>query len=387
MARQDKIRVGIVGTGFVGRGLSILLSKSPEMEVSQLLTRRRGNIPGLGVDREHVTREPGRLMETSDIIVVSTGNPVYSTEIIDTALSHGLPVVTMDADTLVLSGSWLSRKGLITEAEGDQPGSLAALGEEVVQMGFNPLVYGNIKWFLNHHPTLADMTYWSGKQGYSLPSVTSFTDGTKVQIEQCLVANGLNADILKQGLAGPEAKDLEEGALGLADKARSLGRPISDYILCPNAPPGVFIAATHEESLAWGLETYKLGKGPVYVLHRPHHLCFFEIPKTINRLIHSKKVLLDNGLSPRVGVASIAKTELRPGCLIEKGIGSMEVRGETVNILEQPDHVPIGLMSGAHIRRTVLPGQLITRDDVDIPESMAARAWEETLSLLRKKNP
>jgi predicted homoserine dehydrogenase-like protein len=381
---QTPIRVGIVGTGFVGRGLSLLLTNRSDMQVSGVLTRRTGPVPDLGINPELVTNEPRRLFELSDVIVVSTGDPIYSTEIIDLAFEFGLPVVTMDVDTLVVTGSWLKRRGLVTEAEGDQPGCLATLKEEALQMGFTPLVYGNIKWYLNHTPSFDDMLYWGKKQGYSLQSVTSFTDGTKLQTEQCLVANGLGAGITRQGLEGIRSCSLDEGSAVLAQIAQSLGKPISDYIICHGAPPGVFIAATHDTSLAWGLETYKLGKGPFYLLHRPYHLCFFEIPKTILRFMHSKEVLLDNGLFPEISVASIAKKELTAGTVIQKGIGSMEVRGEALRIPDQPEHVPVGLLQNAHIKRKVEKGQLITWADIDIPESKAAQAWFETLRLLRQ---
>ena len=45
-----------------------------------------------------------------------------------------------------------------------------------------------MKGFLNHHPTPGEMRYWAKRQGISLRQVTSFTDGTKIQIEQAFVA-------------------------------------------------------------------------------------------------------------------------------------------------------------------------------------------------------
>jgi predicted homoserine dehydrogenase-like protein len=109
------------------------------------------------------------------------------------------------------------------------------------------------------------------------------------------------------------------------------------------------------------------------------HLCFFETPNTILNLINSNEILIDNGAYPTISVASIAKKELKVGNYIGKGIGSMEVRGEAVTIAEQPQHVPIGLMSQVHIKKNIEPGQLITFDDVELPESMAYQAWMETL--------
>lgn len=102
--------------------------------------------------------------------------------------------------TLSCSGSWVSQRGLFTKRNGDQPGCLAVLKEEILEMGFQPLVYVNIKGYQNLNPSQEDMMFWVNKQGFSPNSVTSFTDNTKLQIEQCLVANGLEPEIAKQGL-------------------------------------------------------------------------------------------------------------------------------------------------------------------------------------------
>ena len=111
----------------------------------------------------------------------------------------------------------------ITEAEGDQPGSIATLYREAIDIGFIPLVLGSIKGYLNTNPSEADMRYWAERNGISLAQVTAFTDGTKVQVEQVHVANGLGADILKQGLMGPESDSHIDGALRLAEIADNTG--------------------------------------------------------------------------------------------------------------------------------------------------------------------
>jgi predicted homoserine dehydrogenase-like protein len=377
---EKPLRIGIVGTGGIGRGLAKLLSKRQDMTISGILTRRTGGIPISGVSHDLIIFQAEKIMETSDLIVVSTGDVIYSTHIINMALRYPLPVVTMDADTQVVSGSWLSKRGVLTEANGDQPGCLAALNKEVIHMGFKPLVYGNIKGFLNQNPSMEDMIFWAEKQGYSIPSVTSFTDGTKLQIEQCLVANHFGLAIAKQGMIGLETSDFEKGAFALGKEAKRLETVLSDYIISRESPPGVFITATHQENLAAELKTYKMGEGPFYLLYKPNHLCFFEIPNTILNLYYRNEILIDNGELPKVSVCSIAKKKIEAGTYISKAIGSMEFRGEAIFISEQPNHVPIGLMSQAHLKRTLEPGQIVTFDDVELPDSLAYKAYMETIT-------
>src|SRR5690606_28580474 len=108
------------------------------------------------------------LIDHSDLIVECSGDVFNGTEVIERAFEAGLPVVTVNAELQVTTGSYLAAKGFITEAEGDQPGSLAALREEALQMGFKPLVYGNMKGYLNHNPLPEDMVYWARRQGISV---------------------------------------------------------------------------------------------------------------------------------------------------------------------------------------------------------------------------
>ncbi|WP_439481437.1 NAD(P)-dependent oxidoreductase [Cyclobacterium plantarum] len=380
-----KLRIGIAGTGGIGRGLAKLIARRQDMVISKILTRRKGKIDDLGVSQDYLTTEQERLFESSDLIVVSTGDAIYSTKVINSAFEYGLPVVTMDADTQVVTGSWLSKRGVITEANGDQPGCLAALNKEILQMGFDPLVYGNIKGFLNKNPSLEDMLFWGQKQGYSLSSVTSFTDGTKLQIEQALIANGLGLDIVQQGLVGYETSDFEKGAFALAEIARNEDKVISDYIISRESPPGVFISATHQEDLAAELQTYKMGNGPFYLLYKPMHLCFFEIPNSILNLVNHGEILLDNGKVPSVSVGAIAKKDLSKGSVIDKGTGGMEVRGEALRIEDAMDHVPIGLLSNVELKRNIEQGELITFDDIHVPDSLALTAWKSTLTDLSLK--
>jgi predicted homoserine dehydrogenase-like protein len=78
-------------------------------------------------------------------------------------------------------------------------------------------------------------------------------------------------------------------------------------------------------------------------------------------------------------VAAIAKRELNNGTFIDQGIGSFHTRGEVVKLADQPGMIPIGLLNQAWLKRKVEPGQILTFDDVEIPESLALTAWMETI--------
>jgi predicted homoserine dehydrogenase-like protein len=384
MPSEKQAKIGIIGTGFIGNGLKKVIGLLTDMTVSSVLTHRNlDHFPGESV----YTNSVQELIDKSDLVVECNGNPVYATEILEQVMEAGIPVVTLDSELHITSGSYLITKGFITEAEGDQPGELAKLHSEIDTVGFKPLVFGNFKGFLNHNPTYEEMQYWSKVQGISIKQVTEATDGTKVQIEQAMVANGLGAVIAKRGLYGPESETINEGANILAEIAKQQGSPISDYLLCsPLAkqkfPAGVFITAEFDPSQADALRYFRLGEGPYYTLVHNYHLCQLEVPNTIRQVFLGNGVFLNNSEQPTASVGAIAKKEMKPGTVIPHDIRSFHVRGEALTIKDYPNHVPIGLMHDVVVKRTVEPGQMVAFDDVDIPDSKAYDAWKFTLNLL-----
>lgn len=374
---ESQKRIGVVGTGLIGKGLIMAVENDPAFVLARILTRRDLDTMVGFPSYEKLTNSVEELVADSDLIVECSGDVLYGTDVVDKAIQAGLPVVTMNSELQVTTGSYFARRGFITEAEGDQPGCLAALHENVVQMGFKPLVYGNVKGFLKLDPQPDEMEYWSSRNGTSLEMTTSFTDGTKVQIEQVFVANGLGAGIAKDGLMGLLSEDAHSGGVPLANIAKEYGLAVSDYILSPKTPPGVFITAEIDSRHKDALRYYKMGEGPYYTMLVNYHLCHLEILKTIRRVLGGGGVLLNNGTHPRISAAAVAKRDLYPGQEIARGIGSFDVRGIAVEISRNSEHVPIGLLSDAVVLRPVKEGEILTFSDVELPNSLALRAWLE----------
>ncbi len=376
MKQESPIRIGIVGTGFVSRHFLYELQRRSGYELGRVLTRRPLESCGEYPRPDALTDSLDQMIEESDVIFECTGDVPYAASTVGPALAAGKPVVTLNAEFHTTLGSYFVDKGLLTEAEGDQPGCLAALDEEAKAMGFTPLVYGNMKAFLNRNPSPEDMKFWAEKQDYSVPMVTSFTDGTKVQIEQCLVANGLNAGIAQEDLIGLETGDLKHAAEELGKAADKAGYPISEYILDRGLQHGVFIVARHDDAQKQPLQNFKFGEGPYYLVIKDYCLVHLEVFKTIDRVVREQRPLLNNSSTPTISVASVAKRDLAPGDFIERGCGSFDLRGICVNIAERPGHLPICLANDLRVQRPVPAGQVLTTADVEMPESDAFGIWE-----------
>jgi predicted homoserine dehydrogenase-like protein len=231
-----------------------------------------------------------------------------------------------------------------------------------------------LKGYLNLNPSEEDMHYWAERQKLSLDQTISFTDGSKLQVEQALTANGLQADIACDGLIGATVDNLAETGF-YADIAKELCRPISDYVLCAGAPPGVLIIAehafAHERRGNVALNRLLTSDGKYFQLLRPHHLIFLEIVRTIADWRQGLPPLLNNTRLPRISVGAVTKKALNKDTLVERGLGSFSMRGMALQIIEHPNHVPICLIQHARLKTSVEAGQLLTFGEVEVPESDA----------------
>src|SRR5690606_2134530 len=144
MSTSHAKRIGVSGTGMIAHCLVRLIKLHySDVVITRVLTRRPLNtladFPLEGV----LTNSIDELVDNADLIIECSGDVFHGTEVIERAFEAGLPVITINAELQVTTGSYLAGKGFLTEAEGDQPGSLAALYEEARAMGFKPLVFGN----------------------------------------------------------------------------------------------------------------------------------------------------------------------------------------------------------------------------------------------------
>jgi predicted homoserine dehydrogenase-like protein len=375
------IRIGMFGTGFIAKEAAKVVQRTEGLEIVKVLTRRPFGSVGW-LDSGLLTHSVNEVIDACDLVFEATGDPIHSTVTVEAALRAGRKVVTMNSELHVTTGSFLSELGYCTEADGDQPGATALLERDAAAMGFERLAYVNIKGFLDPNPSPADMEYWSRRQKLSLVETTSFTDGTKLHVEQAFCANAFGATLARPGMIGSTVAGIHDTD-ELARRARQIGQPISDYVICPAAPPGVFILCDHPDASLlphYGPYEKLLTRGrEAYVLLRPYHLCGLEVAKSLIAAASGAPPLMTNGAVPKVSVAAVAKRPLSTDDIIGHAIGGFDVRGSALLASEAPDHVPIGLLSRARLRRGVPAGQVIQFDDVDLVQSRALEIWLDEL--------
>src|SRR5690606_23422997 len=128
-------RIGLSGTGFIARSFAhMVMRHAPDMRLEKVLTRRSPSALTDFPTHGSVTNSIDELIEHSDLVFECSGDVLHSTVVIERAMAAGRPVVTMNSEFHVTTGSWFADRGLLTEAEGDQPGCLAALRENMLAM-------------------------------------------------------------------------------------------------------------------------------------------------------------------------------------------------------------------------------------------------------------
>lgn len=404
-AEGKPIRVGMIGAGFMGQGLTNQVVNSvPGMRMAAVYNRKperarhvyayagcnevvvagkqaeldeciRRGVPAVAEDPLLICRS-GEI----DVIVDVTGSVEFGAQVILEAFSHGKHVVLMNAEVDATIGPILqvyARKfGVILSAcDGDEPGVQMNLVRWVRGLGLLPRVIGNVKGLQDPYRNPATQQGWAERWGQNAAMVTSFADGSKISFEQSIVANATGFKVRERGMSRGRKYDgsiLDIQELYDLDEIRSLGG-IVDYTVGPSGVK-VFCLAEHTDpKQRHYLNLYKMGEGPLYSFWVPYHLVHFEAPNAIARV-----VLFADGLAPPLGgpvveVCAVAKKDLKAGEILDE-YGMYMTYGEAVNSEEMcaNHYLPEGLVEGCRLKRAIPKDSVLTYEDVEIPAGRLA---------------
>ena len=393
------IRVGMVGAGFMGRGLANhIVNTVPGMVLVAVANRTLANAErayveagvaprrvstGSEVDDAITAGEPCVLEDAFellkavqlDCIVDVTGAVEFGARVTVAAIERGLPVATMNAELDGTVGPLLAHRAreagvVLTGVDGDQPGVQGNLIRFVRSLGVTPLVSGNIKGLQDEYRTPTTQKAFAERWGQDPYMVTSFADGTKVSFEQAIVANAHGLTVPKRGLNGwDHTGHVDELTTRYdLDDLRERGG-IVDYVVGARPGPGIYVLGTHDDPRQRHyLELYKLGTGPLYSFYTPYHLCHFEVPNTIARAVDFADAALAAPAGPRVDVVATAKQDLGAGHTVD-GLGGYDTYGvaESTPVTRAEGLLPMGVAEGCVLTRDVPKDAVLTYADVTLP--------------------
>jgi predicted homoserine dehydrogenase-like protein len=154
------------------------------------------------------------------------------------------------------------------------------------------------------------------------------------------------------------------------DELLSIEGGVVDYLVGAAPGPGVFVIGTHDHPLQQHyLNLYKLGEGPYYCFYTPYHLCHFEVPNTIARVVLFHDATTSPLGRPFVEVVAQAKKDLKKGETID-GIGHYMTYGvcENADVVQKEKLLPLGVAEGCILKKDISRDQTLTIDDVILPE-------------------
>jgi predicted homoserine dehydrogenase-like protein len=399
------IRVGMVGAGFMGQGLTNQITHSvPGMRMAAVYNRRPEraehvfrysgfeDIAAAGSQAELdaavragqpvVAADPSLLCgsEEIDVVVDVTGSVEFGAHVILDAFRHGKPVVLMNAEVDATIGPILQvyarQHGVVLSAcEGDEPGLQMNLYRWVKGLGLIPRVIGNVKGLQDPYRNPTTQQGWAERWEQNAAMVTSFADGSKISFEQSIVANATGFKVRQRGMTRGLVYDgsiMDIHELYDLDQLRELGGVV-DYTVGP-AGVKIFCLAEHADpKQRHYLNLYKLGEGPLYPFWVPYHLVHFEAPNAIARVVLFGDNVAPPLAGPVVEVCAVAKRDLAEGEVLDE-YGMYMTYGEAVNVEEMSSmqYLPEGLVEGCRLRRPIRKDEVLTYDDVDLPEGRLA---------------
>jgi predicted homoserine dehydrogenase-like protein len=268
---------------------------------------------------------------------------------------------------------------VFSDADGDQPGVLMRMIDWVRGAGMEVVAAVNCKGFMDVHATPDTVRPWCEKQNTSPAMTTSMADGTKMNLENAVIANATGLLPEVRGMHGITT-DL---AHALNDCARTFRRHgVVDYTLGGDFGGGVFVIGySRDPAVQPYLKYLKMGDGPNYLFFRPYHLCHLETPMSIADAVLDGEATIAPLGPPLVEVIAYAKRDLRAGEPLD-GIGGYTMYGRIDTRARCRGMLPIGMANGARMIRSVRQDEPILVDAVqlgDDPLLMSLREQQECL--------
>jgi predicted homoserine dehydrogenase-like protein len=410
---QAPIRVAIVGAGYMGRGVALeMLLRRTGMRLVAVANRTLAEAERAFRDAGVATvRSVGTLEELEgaleegvpaatedslslcrcegiDVIVEATGEVEVGARTAVEAIAHGKHVVLMNAELDATIGPILKQRAdaagvVVTDTDGDEPGVAMNLYRYVRSLGFEPVLAGNIKGFIDRHRTPATQAEFAARHNQKPPMITSFADGTKLSMEATILANATGFGVTRRGMEGPSYPHVRD-MVGHFELDRLLEGGIVDYVLGAEPGTGAFVVGYGDNPIrAQYMSYFKMGDGPLYLWYQPWHLPNFDLPLTVARAALFGDPAVTPLGAPRCEVVTVAKRDLPEGQEFD-GIGGFDGYGtiENATVARAENLLPFGLAKGCRLTRAVAIDEPVSFGDVELPpDRLVDELWNEQLEL------
>ncbi len=396
------IKVTIIGIGTAGKGLLYQTSITPGIEciaIADIVLQKAINAAAEfkrdfrivhNIRELHDTIRKGLLAvcedgellaqcELANVVIDASNTIGAGGHFAITAIENKKHIVMMNSEADLIFGPYLMHLAnknnvVYTSCDGDQPGVIRRLVDDMQLWGFKLVMAGNIKGFLDRYSNPTKIIPEADKRGLDYKMCASYTDGTKLCIEMAMVANALNLKTPCPGMYGPKAKHLLDiPRLFDLDNIYQKNGPVVDYVIGPEPKGGIFTVGYCDHPylpsmLAW--LPSRLGDGPYYIFYNPYHLVSMQAMQCIAEAFLDHEALLQPKYGFKTNVYCYAKRSLKAGEKLD-GIGGYSCYGLIENCadnIKSPGY-PICLAEEVILKRDVPKDRKIFMEDLDVDTS------------------
>jgi len=392
------IRVGLVGAGYMGRGIALeFLTPIAGMRLVAIANRTLADAARAyreaGVDdvstvdsvaalervisnRRFAITDDALVLcraEGIDAVIECTGDVEFGARVALEAIEYGKHVILMNAELDSTVGPILKvyadRNGVvITNTDGDEPGVAMNLYRFVKMIGYRPVAAGNLKGMIDPYRTPETQQAFAARHQQRPRMITSFADGTKLSMEATILANATGFRVARRGMYGHRCAHVRD-TLTLYPLEELLHGGLVDYILGAEPHTGAFVLGYNDHPTKRQYMGYfKMGDGPLYAFYTPYHLPHLQIVPTVARAVLFRDATVAPQGEPVCDVLTVAKRDLKAGEVFD-GIGGFTCYGtiDNAEVVRRENLLPMGLAEGCRLTRDVPRDQPITYSDVVVP--------------------
>ncbi len=433
LQRQNEgrpIRVGLIGSGKFGSMFLAQIRHIPGMHLLAIadLSAQRASVAltntgwdaeastttsfdeALATGRTCIVEDSAALIAADglDVVIDATGSPAAGIRHALLAAQHGRHMIMVNVEADVLAGAYLVREfdsaGLVySMAYGDQPALVCEMIDWASSCGFRVVAAGKGTKYLPKFAHSTPDTVWqhygltpeeAAAGGMNPQMFNSFLDGTKSALEMAAISNASGLIAPRDGLLFPPAathdlanvlKPERDGGVleqaGMVEVVSSLERDGRQVV--GDLRWGVYVTLEACDESGRGADYVRRCFGEYGVmtdtsgryatLYRPSHLIGLELGISVANaaLRHEPTGRTSDLVSD---VVAIAKKPLAAGEMLD-GEGGFTVWGRIARAQDSltANALPIGLAHKMKLKNAVPEGQMVTWDDVEVPDTQAVR--------------
>ncbi len=398
-AENKPIRVALVGAGFAARTSALqILTAARGMKLVAIANRtlskaerayrdggvqdpvRVSSVADLEKSIEQgkfaVTDDPLLVCKAGqiDAIIEATGNCEIGTEVAFEAIKNGKHVILMSAEVDASVGPILKvyadKAGvIITYTDGDEPGVAMNLFRFVDDIGYKPVMIGQVKGFLDHYRNPDTQTELANKLGQNPAILASFADGSKLALEAALTGNATGFVPQIRGMHGHKCTHVKELLTKFQHDDFANGGLV-EYTLGTSEPnTGAFVICYNDNPLKRDLMAYlKMGNGPYYCFYTPYHLPPMQVQHSVARAVLFSDATIAPKGAPVCDSVSYAKRDLKAGEVLD-GMGGFCAYGlvERYDLCQRENFLPIAISLNCRLKHGVAKDQPLRYSDVELP--------------------